>query len=377
MFDRDLRYVVCSNEWLRQYDLRRAEIIGRSHYEVFPDIPERWKKIHAECLDGATRRSDLDVFERANGRKQYLRWVVEPWYQADGVVGGILMLTEDLTSTVETRARLEQSSRLSALGEMAGGIAHEINNPLAIITGFCERIRLNLSRGQTTSEEMLRDINKIQAGAERISRVVVSMQALASERSFAVLSVSLRDVIEDVLELSLENFKFRGIDLKIVYAESESRLPVGRGLFAPEGQSIAGDEVREITREIPPELKIMGERTGVSQILINLLNNSMYAVRLQERKAVQLTVVSQKDAGLSPWIEIRISDSGQGVSDTVRNSIFAPFFTTKAPGEGTGLGLSLSRSLAVRFGGSLELAEGRSALGGAAFLLRLRRSGFN
>jgi PAS domain S-box-containing protein len=101
MFDRDICYLAASGKWLTDYNLIGTDIIGRSHYEVFPEIGEDWKKIHSECLDGATNTSDEAMFERADGGIQWISWDVRPWYLSDGGIGGIIMNTADITCLKE------------------------------------------------------------------------------------------------------------------------------------------------------------------------------------------------------------------------------------------------------------------------------------
>ena len=97
MLDTDMRYLVVSNRWLEEYGLAGQQLIGRSHYEVFPEIPERWKEIHRRCLAGAVERSAEDPFLRADGSTQWLQWEVRPWYTSEGVVGGIVVFSLDIT----------------------------------------------------------------------------------------------------------------------------------------------------------------------------------------------------------------------------------------------------------------------------------------
>jgi PAS domain S-box-containing protein len=97
MFDRDMRYLAVSRRWVSDYRLEDTDIIGRSHYEVFPEIPERWKKIHQRCLAGAIEKSDEDPFPRPDGTTDWVRWEVRPWRDRRGDVGGILIFTEVIT----------------------------------------------------------------------------------------------------------------------------------------------------------------------------------------------------------------------------------------------------------------------------------------
>lgn len=110
MFDRDLRYVAVSRRWMTDYRLEGQTIIGRSHYEVFPTIPQRWKDVHARCLAGSVERNNDDAWQLAgNASCQHLRWEVRPWYVQDDQIGGIIMFTEDITVLKETEAALYES----------------------------------------------------------------------------------------------------------------------------------------------------------------------------------------------------------------------------------------------------------------------------
>ena len=114
MFDRDMNYLVASRRWLIDFDLGDEPIIGRSHYEIFPEIPARWKNIHRRCLAGAAEHCDEDRVPRADGTTDWIRWDVLPWRRAGGEIGGILIFSEDITARKlaenalrESRAKLE------------------------------------------------------------------------------------------------------------------------------------------------------------------------------------------------------------------------------------------------------------------------------
>ncbi len=133
MFDDRMRYLAVSRRWLDDYALGDQDIIGRSHYELFPEIPDDWKIVHRRALAGEVIRAEADLFERENGRVQWLRWEVRPWYDAENTVGGIVVFTEDITerrqaeqATRERQAALlreQRQARLAALNLMEDAVA--------------------------------------------------------------------------------------------------------------------------------------------------------------------------------------------------------------------------------------------------------------
>ena len=97
MFDCEMNYLIVSRGWMEAYHLGDESVIGRSHYDVFPEIPSKWKEIHRRCLNGAVEKCEEDLFPRADGTDTWLRWEVRPWRQTDGSIGGIVMFSDDIT----------------------------------------------------------------------------------------------------------------------------------------------------------------------------------------------------------------------------------------------------------------------------------------
>lgn len=132
MFDRDMRYIAHSQRWVEDYHLSDQHLNGRSHYEVFPETPPRWKQIHQRCMSGEVDSCECDPFVRADGHTDYVRWMIHPWYDDPhaGHVGGIIMFTEVITERVEN----ERTQKL-----MTQELDHRVKNNLAAVLSLAEQ----------------------------------------------------------------------------------------------------------------------------------------------------------------------------------------------------------------------------------------------
>ncbi|MDZ4726247.1 MAG: PAS domain S-box protein [Leptospira sp.] len=109
MLDTNLRYMVVSKRWYTDYQLTEADVIGKRHYDIFPDLPDRWKEIHSWCLKGNVQKSDEDFFIRDNGETVWLKWEIQPWYLVNGKVGGLIFLTDVITKFKLAQQAVEKS----------------------------------------------------------------------------------------------------------------------------------------------------------------------------------------------------------------------------------------------------------------------------
>ncbi|MDR3727188.1 MAG: PAS domain S-box protein [Terracidiphilus sp.] len=142
MFDREMRYLVVSRRWIEEYSLSGQDIIGKCHYEVVPDIPERWKEMHRRGLAGETVYSDEDRFMRADGSVEWNRWEVRPWRTGEGAVGGIILFAEDITLQKQAEERLQLAANVfthaheGILITDADGKIVDVNETFSRISGY-------------------------------------------------------------------------------------------------------------------------------------------------------------------------------------------------------------------------------------------------
>ena len=229
--------------------------------------------------------------------------------------------TAELENTVKIqRAEMIESARLCQLGEMAGGIAHEINNPLTVIAIQARQLAGEIEREAGENEGTKRRVEVIKTASERIAKIVKSLLSFAREAEGEDASlVSSSELVEYVATYFSEKLKRKEIGFEVV---------------------------------APEDLQIYCRKTQVSQVLVSLLNNAFDAVQVVDSKWIKV-VVSNNVANGS--VNISVQDSGGGISTDIADKIMRPFFTTKPVGQGTGLGLSISLGLIEDQGGTLLL----------------------
>lgn len=146
MFDTNMRYVAHSDRWLQDYNIRETSIVGRRHYDVFPDIPDHWKAKHLRCLAGATESSPEEHFKRADGSTNIIRWEVRPWYLEDDSIGGIMMLTEEISERKKLEQQLWRLAKLDSLTGLPNRLQfnERLESLLAAATGGGQNLAVGL-----------------------------------------------------------------------------------------------------------------------------------------------------------------------------------------------------------------------------------------
>jgi signal transduction histidine kinase len=236
-----------------------------------------------------------------------------------GLLCFIVLNISFLKTNKKTKAyqlQLANSAKMAALGEMAAGIAHEINNPLAIIMVATQSLRRTTLQIKAP-EAVMTKINSIEQTVDRIALVIKGLKAIARNTSQDPMgAVEIKTIVNDTLGFCLVPIQSKGINFHV-------------------------DPIEE-------KLVILARPAEISQVLVNILNNAADAIAELEEKWIKLSVSVVEDT-----IEIRITDSGAGISEKVREKIFNPFFSTKTIGAGTGLGLSISFGIIRKHNGKL------------------------
>jgi len=220
--------------------------------------------------------------------------------------------------------RLLQTQKLAALGEMAAGISHEINNPLAIIRQEAEWLEelLKVARFQDASQlgEFRDSLGEIIRQVERAREVTSKVLDLARERRAVIQKLDLNRLLEDMARLVEEEARKRQIIIKRNFAEN-----------------------------LPP---LESDGPLLRQALLNLLLNALQAIKTEGGEITLTTTWVDPD-----HVKIAVRDTGEGMAADIRAKIFLPFFTTKPPGQGTGLGLAITQTIIHKLGGTITVAS--------------------
>lgn len=292
----------------------------------------------AEAVLGAGPVRDLESIVRAVGAREVPIMVSASALRGrDGSVEGAVSVAKDLTALKDSEAALRglqgmlaQSEKMSAVGQLAAGVAHEINNPLGVILGFAQSVLRRLK----PDDELAMPVRSIEREAQRCTRLVKNLLAFSRQNHARAEEIDVNEAVLGTLELVEANAKVHGV---------------------------------ELARELEASGRVVGDRVQVQQVIVNLCNNAVDAMAGRSGKVT----VRTRDAGTAsaPTVRIEVEDNGVGIPDDVLVKIYNPFFTTKEVGRGTGLGLSLVHEIVERHKWNITV---RSLVGaGTTFVVTL------
>lgn len=286
------------------------------------DLAEPVRRALEEGATSAAIEARLESGER-------LEITVSPVAGEDGRPEGVVLVANDVTESRRLHESLAQSEKLSSLGRMLSGVAHELNNPLTSVLGFSE-----MARSTPPGDKLTRRLTVIHEEAIRCQRIVQNLLRFARRHQPERRPLSLNEAVESSVALLAYQLRVEGIRID---TELDARVP-----------------------------RIYGDIHELQQAIVNLVGNAHHAIRAAGRAG---TVRIRTERMGENRVALEVQDDGPGISDEIRSKIFDPFFTTKPAGQGTGLGLSLVYATVTGHGGTIE-ATGRPG-GGATFRIEL------
>ena len=281
---------------------------------------------------GALKSESLLVEEVSLPRMEGVFQIsVSPWYDKNNRIAGSIHVAKDISNEKLLQQQLIQSEKLSAIGELISGVAHELNNPLTGVMGYSQLLQMRRDLDDRTKENLL----KISDLALRCRKIVQNLLSFARKQKPERTLTDINDILEMTIELRSYELQVNNI---------------------------------EIRRELDPSLpKTIADAQQLQQVFLNVVTNAEQAM-LEAHGKGRLIVRTRTDAQ-NEFIVVEIIDDGPGIPENYLTRIFDPFFTTKEVGKGTGLGLSISYGMIKEHGGNIYA---RSRPGeGATFIIEL------
>ncbi len=300
-----------------------AEVAKSLSVELNQEVPVGFDTFIVKAKMGISDERQWSYIHK-NGQRTQVRLNITALRDTHGQKYGYMGIGKDLTNDHKILAQLEferskaiRNSKLATLGEMSAGIAHEINNPLAIISGSAELLLDFLNEPAKLTSK----IENIQKASDRISKIINSLKKFSRTNEKSIYTHHrLSDIVQEVIPLTEPKAK-RHDTLVLFECHSNSLINC--------------DEVE------------------MEQVLVNLINNGIDAVKDYSVKWIKVFLFNEDDV-----VVIQVMDSGHGIPEKIRTKIFEPFFTTKKNGEGTGLGLSIVKGIIDEHNATIAILEG-------------------
>ncbi len=304
--DRDYRVLKANAAAVRVFG---GELVGKRCYEVFESRSAPCEDCAAQQTFATGRRACEERSERARAGREAIEVETYPVLDADGNVASVLEIARVVSAEKQRQMEKLHQQRMAAFGLVAAGLAHEIGNPLAAIASQLQLAREQPERREETLSVVAREI-------ARMSRMLRELVDFARRRRDEILLVSVNQVVEDVARLLRHDPRARSVRIELRLAP---QLP---GLRANEDQ--------------------------LFQVLLNLGLNGLDA--MPDGGALEFETAARPG-----WVVVRVRDTGRGIPEPLRDRLFEPFFSTKPPGQGSGLGLFVSRNIVESMGGEIDL----------------------
>lgn len=324
-------------EQLSGYALRDVE--GQSWMEVYAPTGAQGdtESIFEDVVRGKDAHGIVTELVVKSGDIRRIEWFGARLENSDKEMTGVLAIGQDVTDRLELQAQLVQSSKLATLGEMATGVAHELNQPLGVIRFACDNILRRFKKGKHDPDYVIEKLTRIIEQVKRATDIIDHMRIFGRKPDREPTAVYMADAVNGALNLMGEQLKLAEIE---IVTSGPVNCPA-----------------------------IRGHQVQIEQVLLNLLTNARDAIlgsgKSGERR---ITIRGTCEEG-TDTLRVSVRDSGAGIDSSKIDRIFEPFYTTKEVGVGTGLGLSISYGIITEMGGRIEARNHPE--GGAEFMLEL------
>lgn len=337
MFDTDMKYILVSNQYLIDFGLTGIDIIGKSHYEIFPDLPSEWRERHIRCLAGSFEKTEAQSFTHLDGKTDWIQCEIHPWFEQNNIVAGILVFSEVVTQRREAENELiaakekaVESDRLKSA--FLANISHEIRTPMNGILGFSELLKMpNLAGAQ--QQEYIEIIEKSGQRMLNVINEIIDISKIESGQ----MKTSLSEV---------------NINEQITYIHS---------FFKPEADN-KKLEFSFVLGLPSADAIVNTDKEKLYAILTNLVKNALKytdkgSVKLgYQLKTINLSVFPDETKHV---LEFFINDTGIGIPADRQQAIFDRFIQAdiadKRAFQGAGLGLSISKAYVEMLGGIIRV----------------------
>jgi len=361
MFDRDMRYLLASRKWLEDFSFMSEDFIGKSHYSRIP-IPEAQRERHRLALGGETPPTAEMVFTRPDtGTQEWVLSQVLPWRRDNGEIGGVLVFAEIITARKiaedareRRQATVRQQQKMEALGTLAAGIAHEIGSPIQYINdnlGFLEGATSDLIALIGTYRAALDSAAISAAARERIAAAEAKVDLAFLRSECTAAAGQARGGVETIGKIigAIKTFA-NPAEEDAAPADINAVIRDALLLSRNRWQSVAETRV-DLDDTLP---LVLAHADQLGQAILNIVVNAAQAIAEAKRSDRGTISVRSRDRG--SHVEIEIVDNGVGIAEQHLGRVFEPFFTTRAPGQGSGQGLSMAHAIITRaHGGELRV----------------------
>lgn len=332
MLDRDMRYLVVSQRWLSDYRVPERDVVGKSHYEVFPEIPERWKEIHRRCLAGETAHSLGDPFPRSDGSVDWVQWEIRPWRDSHERIGGIIIFSELITARKQAEDALLQ--RNEELVRFTYTVSHDLKSPLVTIQTFLGFLEKDLQNQDAA--RIATDMGYVRNAAAKMLRM-----------------------LEELLELSRVGRKVNEPENVLWSVLVREALDLVAGPIAERGVEVCVAE---------DAVCLHGDRQRLLEVFQNLIDNAVKFMGPQSQPRLQIGVETRDQE-----IVFYVRDNGLGIDPRHQSKLFGLFEKLHPDTPGTGIGLALVKRIVEVHGGRIWV-ESEGANRGATFRFTLSGS---